>query len=596
MDIFTRLFDTTGFIPRRSCGDWTPQLMAMHRVSDLMIWAAYLAIPLVLITIAFRRRRDIPFRGMFVLFGSFIVACGTSHLMEYIMFDQPLYRLAGVVKLFTAIVSWATVFALVPVVPLALAMRSPDELEEEIQARTVELQEANTVKDELLRREQAARQEAEAAVKQAQMARVQAEEARQMAESARAEAEEARRQSERANRAKDEFLNTLSHELRTPLNSILGWSSLLRAGVLDSSTAEQAMESIERNTQTQAQLVEDLLDVSRITEGKLFLQREPLDFAAIVQVAVNSALPSATVKKLDIAATGSSGNCWVEGDSTRLQQVVWNLLSNAIKFTPQGGRIEVLLRCENEHVVLQVRDNGQGIEPEVLPHIWERFRQADSSTTRAHGGLGLGLAIVRSLVELHGGKVAAWSEGEGKGATFTVELPAGSQQPVPLNPTPATLRGQILMNGATAASIVKNQRTDLTAVREVTENPLRDQRILVVDDEPDTRNLIAMVLEQQGAQVKTADSGTQALELARDWQPQAMVSDIGMPYMDGYQLMQTLREEREETIWPSLALTAYAAGEDREKALAAGFQNHLSKPVEPEHLVQAIRDLLTPPA
>jgi CheY-like chemotaxis protein len=245
-------------------------------------------------------------------------------------------------------------------------------------------------------------------------------------------------------------------------------------------------------------------------------------------------------------------------------------------------------------VVLQVRDNGQGIEPAVLPHIWERFRQADSSTTRAHGGLGLGLAIVRSLVELHSGKVAAWSEGKGTGATFTVELPASNQQPVPLNTTPATLRGQMLMNGAIASDVINNQsaNTDAT-VTEMGEDPLRDQRILVVDDEPDSRNLIAMVLEQQGAQVRTADSATQALELARDWQPHAMVSDIGMPHMDGYQLMRTLREEREEAILPSLALTAYAAGEDREKALSAGFQDHLSKPIDPEHLVQAIRDLLT---
>jgi CheY-like chemotaxis protein len=334
--------------------------------------------------------------------------------------------------------------------------------------------------------------------------------------------------------------------------------------------------------------------VSRITEGKLLLQREPLDFAAIVQVAVNSALPSAAVKKLHIDAPGSAENCWVEGDSTRLQQVVWNLLSNAVKFTPQGGRIEVLLRCENERVVLQVRDNGQGIEPKVLPHIWERFRQADSSTTRAHGGLGLGLAIVRSLVEMHGGSVNASSEGKGMGATFTVELPVNHQQPVPLNTNPATLRGQMLMKGATAASIVKNQRTAPDDELPVAENPLRDQRILVVDDEPDSRNLVARVLEQQGAQVKTADSANQALELARDWQPQAMVSDIGMPSMDGYQLMQRLREQRGEPVWPSLALTAYAAGEDREKALAAGFHDHLSKPVEPEHLVQAMRDLLTP--
>jgi signal transduction histidine kinase/ActR/RegA family two-component response regulator len=555
MDIFTRLFDPGGFIPRRLCGDWTPQLMAMHRVSDLMIWAAYLAIPVVLVTIAFRRRRDIPFRGLFVLFGIFIVACGSSHLVEYIMFTNPLYRLAGVVKMITAIVSWATVFALIPVVPKALAMRTPDELEEEIQLRTIELEEANCAKDELLKREQIARAEAEA-----------------------------------ANRAKDEFLNTLSHELRTPLNSIMGWSSLLRAGVLDAETSEQAIQSIERNTQAQAQLVEDLLDVSRINEGKFVLESKPLDFASTIEAAVDNILPTLAAKNLTVETHIGRENCRVMGDAVRLQQVVWNLLTNASKFTPDGGHIEVSLRCQDEQVLLEIADNGIGIEADTLPHIWERFRQADSSTTRAHGGLGLGLAIVRSIVEMHGGTVQAYSEGENRGATFRVQLPS-LKEPVndatleSTSPLPSSVT-----EVASQSTLTGNVTSGASGVVETAQS-LHDVRILVVDDERDSRNLVAMVLKQQGAQVKTAASAQEALAVARDWQPQAMVSDIGMPQMDGYQLLQALRAAPQST-FPALALTAYASVEARDNALKAGFQQHLSKPVDPEHLLTAVRQLV----
>ncbi len=409
MDFWGRLFDPTGFIPRAQCGAWTPALIWLHNLSDFFIWTAYLAIPIVLMRFAYKRRHELPFAQVFWLFGLFIIACGSTHLMDIILFYNPLYRLSGLIKLITAAASWGTVVALVPIVPRALVMRSPEALQAEIEdrekaeaevrqlneqlerrvlERTSELEAANRDKDELLLREQLARHEAEA-----------------------------------ANKSKDEFLATLSHELRTPLNSMLGWTSLLLSGKLDAKASEQGLETIERSTRLQAQLVEDILDVSRIMAGKLDLQMHPADLASIIEASELAALPNAQAKGIQLETIIEDPSCCVQGDARRLQQIVGNLLSNAIKFSSPGGKVTLRLESRQEQATITVSDAGEGITPTFLPHIFDRFRQADSSSTRSHGGLGLGLAVVRYLVDLHGGTVQAFSEGLGHGATFTVSLP-----------------------------------------------------------------------------------------------------------------------------------------------------------------------------
>jgi len=388
MDFWAKLFDGAGFIPRAQCGEWTTGLIRLHNVSDFLIWTAYLAIPIVLVSFAWRRRNELPFQKIFLLFGLFIVACGTTHLMDIVLFYHPLYRLAGLVKVVTAIASWGTVLALIPIVPRALAMRSPELLEREIEERQSAEEQVRRLNAELEERVRERTAELEA-----------------------------------ANRAKDEFLATLSHELRTPLNAMQGWAGLLRSGQLDANGTTEAIASIERNTKIQTQLVDDILDVSRIITGKLSLDVASIDMADIVRDALAVVRPAAQSKgiQLHLELVPEVGR--VAGDANRLRQVVWNLLSNAIKFTPESGNVALRLQRVDSMVELSVSDNGQGIAPEFLPHVFERFSQADPTVTRIVGGLGLGLAIVRHLVEMHGGRVAVESEGLGHGATFKVFLP-----------------------------------------------------------------------------------------------------------------------------------------------------------------------------
>ncbi len=382
----------------------------------------------------------------------------------------------------------------------------------------------------------------------------------------------ARAEAEKANRVKDEFLAVLSHELRSPLNPILGWAGLLRSGKLDETTTAEALEVIERNAKLQAELIEDLLDVSRILQGKLSLSAHPVALAATIRAALEIVRLPAAAKSIDIEINLTAEMGQILGDATRLQQVFWNLLSNAVKFTPKGGRVTVQLEQVGDRAQITVGDTGKGILADFLPHVFDSFRQADGSTTRQSGGLGLGLAIVQQIVELHKGTVWAESRGEGLGATFTVRLPLMPIQPA-IEPLTASTRS-----------------LDLSGVR-----------VLVIDDEADSLEFIAYVLEQAGASVITATTADEAFAALTQSQLNVILSDIGMPDMDGYRLMQQIRARSpeqggtvlafSEAMLPAIALTAYVAETDQQQAFSAGFQAHLSKPVDPERLVAAVSDL-----
>ncbi len=376
----------------------------------------------------------------------------------------------------------------------------------------------------------------------------------------------ARGAAEAANRIKDEFLAVLSHELRSPLNPILGWSQLLRSRKLDEKTVNHALEIIERNARLQTRLIEDLLDVSRILQGKLSLNVCPLNLTTTIEAALETVRLAAESKSIQIHTTFELNVGQVAGDPNRMQQVVWNLLSNAVKFTPSGGRVEIRLEEIGDSAQIRVIDTGKGIIPEFLPYVFDYFRQADSATTRQFGGLGLGLAIVRYLVELHGGKVFADSLGEGQGATFTVRLPL-----MPICQLPIQDNGQ------------SDISTDLSGMR-----------CLVVDDEPDMRELLAFILEQYGAEVTVVASAGEALRALSQSKPDLLLSDIGMPEIDGYMLMRLVRalEAEQGGRIQAIALTAYAGEFDQRQALSAGFQQHIAKPVEPAELVAAITNLI----
>lgn len=383
----------------------------------------------------------------------------------------------------------------------------------------------------------------------------------------------------RANRLKDEFLATVSHELRTPLNAILGWATMLRSKQLDTATVNRALESIERNARSQNQLINDLLDVSRIITGKLRLNVRPVALVSVIEAAIDSIRPAAEAKNIRLQSVLDPAAGPVSGDPDRLQQVFWNLLSNAVKFTPREGRVQIRLERINSHVEITVSDTGQGIAPQFLPYVFERLQQADSTTTRVHGGMGLGLAIVRHLVELHGGSVYASSEGEGKGATFVVSLPITIFRPE------TTGVGRVHPAVSSAVPL-----TDVPQLKGVT--------VLVVDDEADAREMLAVLLRQSGATVITAASAEEALALltqpAPYQKPDVLVSDIGMPEQDGYMFIRQVRALTPEqgSRIPAIALTAYARTEDRINALSSGFQSHVPKPVEPAEFVTVITSLL----
>jgi PAS domain S-box-containing protein len=424
---------------------------------------------------------------------------------------------------------------------------------------------------------------------------------------------EARRQAQESDRLKDEFLATLSHELRTPLTSILGWATLIRTGDVEEGNFDRAIETIERNARAQARLIDDLLDVSRIITGNLRLDIRPINIVSVVEAAKEGLRPTAEAKRITLQTEFEPESCLVKGDSNRLRQVIWNLVLNAIKFTPRGGRVTVSLECVEPYVRLKVSDTGEGIPPEFLPYVFDRFRQAEGSVTRKQGGLGLGLAVVRHLVELHGGNVMAESGGTGQGSTFTVDLPLAEER---RDPARAEERRREIERRRSAKQRAQASAFDIFGVH-----------VLLVEDDDDTRRLLETMLKRHSAEVTSASSSSEALRVfvrtesgpgspsgQPAWDsgsdrvdaspvstgnvsgrpPDVIISDIGMAEEDGYELLHKVRALPPEQggLVPAIALTGYATRKDRERALAAGYQIHLAKPVEPEDLVRAIASLV----
>jgi PAS domain S-box-containing protein len=386
---------------------------------------------------------------------------------------------------------------------------------------------------------------------------------------------------EEVNRVKDEFLAILSHELRTPLTSILGWARLLRAGKLEKLEHDRAIEIVERNAEAQMKLIEDLLDVSRIITGKLRIEFEPIELAEIVKEGVDEFRPAAEAKGIRLAADIDDAAGPILGDSTRLKQIVANLLSNAIKFTNEGGRIDISLKRTDRHARLRISDNGVGIDPAVLPHIFERFKQADSSNVRMHSGLGLGLAIVNHLVREHSGSVKAESAGQGKGSTFTVDFPV----------VPSDSETEVVRRGNLFSSIAQQLWKD--PAHDPERSALQGITVLLVEDEVDTRDLVTTMLREFGARVIAVNSAKDALASIQQEVPNVMLSDIGMSGENGYDLIRKVRALAPEKggAVPAVALTAYAGPSDRRRALIAGFHVHLAKPVEPDELLAVIASL-----
>lgn len=660
-DFLSKLFDTSDFPPRWRCGVWDDAHGWLHILSDLAIFGAYTAIPLVIAYFVVRRK-DIPFPRIFWLFVIFIFACGTTHLIEAIIFWQPVYRFAGVVKLLTAIASWSTVIALAQIIPKALHLPGlaalNTELTSEIEERKRTEQALRDSQERLrlalaagrmgtwewhvptgevhwspevesihgyragsfpgryedvfkdIHPEDARRVKAsvEGSLKQNKDHGVEYRiilptgetrwiEARgqtfsdmnsspvrmvgicaDITDRKQAEAEResllisertARNAAEQANRMTDEFLSVVSHELRTPLSAILGYSQLLKMDGIDEHELHDAFAAIERNCHAQVQIIDDLLDMSRIISGKLRLNVHPINPAEVITAALETVKPAADAKAVRLEKILDLKAGPVMGDFDRLQQVIWNLVSNAVKFTSKGGTVQVSLEQENSNVEISVTDSGCGIASDFLPHVFERFRQSEDSTTRRHGGLGLGLSIVKQLVELHGGTVRAESGGLNQGAKFVVTLP--------MQVTHSGLEGRDL-------SAVNGESSLFDAP------DLNGLDILVVDDDADTGDIVRRFLTSRGAKVSLARSAQDALNELDDKKPDVIVSDIGMPGMDGYELIRTIRSRTQEQggAIPAVALTAFARSEDRKRALLAGFQSHVAKPIDPGELLAVV--------
>lgn len=395
-----------------------------------------------------------------------------------------------------------------------------------------------------------------------------------------------RAEAEAANRAKDEFLATVSHELRTPLNAMYGWMQVLQRLDYERDSVIRGMEAIDRNIKAQLRLIDDILDVSRIITGKFSLDVRPVDLVLVIEAALDAVRPAAAAKAIELQVRLDATAGPVSGDSQRLQQVIWNLLANAIKFTPKSGHVTIDLKRNDSQVEIAVSDTGQGISAEFLPFVFDRFRQADSSSARQHGGLGLGLAIVRHLVEIHGGTAQAFSDGTGQGATFIIRLPLLALR----KPTPRPPENLVNVAGGMASPDLTNSDGKAGESHVV---KLAGIRVLVVDDETDARETLKLILSECGAEVRIAASAKDALEVVTQWQPDVLVSDIGLPQEDGYALIEQIRALELSLGWsvPAVALTGYARPMDRTQLLAAGYQRYFSKPVEIGELADAIAAL-----
>jgi signal transduction histidine kinase/CheY-like chemotaxis protein len=515
--------------PHGYCYLWLPSLVATHAVSDSLIGLSYVAISVTLIWLAWKARRGLPFSWKFIAFGAFIVACGATHFMGVWTLWRPVFWLAADVKIVTAAASVATALVLPPLVPKVIAF----------------MQAARTSEDRRVELELA----------QGDLERRVSERTADLAN--------ALQRAEEANRAKEAFLATISHELRTPLNAILGWADILERRP-DPTLLKRALPVIRRNAQAQARVVGDLVDVSSIAAGKIRLDLQTADLSALVMTTVDVIRPSADAKRLalDVTVTPS---IIVWGDPARLQQVVWNLLSNAVKFTPEGGSISVVVTTSDAKAHIEVTDSGIGIDTNFLPSVFDRFSQADSSPTRGYHGLGLGLAIVRHLVEMHGGSVYATSPGPYLGSTFTVKIPLQLYGRLPLPETES------------AAAV-----------------DLRGLRVLVVDDDADSRETVSVMLEAAGAATMRANSATTGLERVLEDKVDVIVSDVAMPDRDGVEFIQEVRRLPDEKLrrTPAVALTAFSREEDQRRILSAGFQKYVAKPVTAAKLLQSVAALV----
>jgi signal transduction histidine kinase/ActR/RegA family two-component response regulator len=536
LDFLTRLFDTTGFPPRWHCGEWSNGHGWLHIVSDLAVWGAYFAIPCILAYFVLRRR-NVPFPSIFWLFVAFILACGTTHLMEAIIFWHPLYRLAGVIKLCTAIISWVTIVALVPAIPKALAMRSPEDLEEEIVAR-----------------------------KKAEHALQQANACLEADLTERHRAEEALRE---ASRHKDEFLAMLGHELRNPLVPITNILDRLRLHEAppEGRTA-YALDMIDRQICHLTRIVDDLLDVARISRGVIQLRKEVIDCAEVVREAVEACEPRIDARDQELSVACPMRSLWLQADASRLAQVLGNLLDNASKYTPRGGRIWLTVERDGAAVVLRVRDNGAGIAPDMLNKIFDMFVQSERQLDRSEGGLGLGLFLVRRLVEMHNGTVHATSAGLGEGSEFIVRLPAAVEAPQAAPPVTRF-----------AAKVGD-----------------RHMRVLFVDDDAVIVETMGDLLRDMGYEVRVAHSGREALEVSAGFRPEAVLLDIGMPGMNGYEVARQMRARPETEHASLVAITGYGQEDDRQRAHEAGFDEHLTKPVRAADLQRVLNAVRSEPA
>jgi len=543
-DFFLRLFDTAGFPQRWYCGTgWTPELGWTHIVSDIGVWSAYFTIPLILVFFA-QRRPDLPFRGMFLLFGCFILFCGLTHLMDAAIFWWPAYRLSAMIRLATAVVSWATVIALVPIVPKVLALRSPAELEREIAERRRAEASLLDLQHEL---------EARVQKRTAELTEVN-EKLRQREEQLQAALGEL----QLADQRKDEFLAILAHELRNPLAAVGSGLQLVQLAPNDGSLVRDVAETMNRQFQHVVRLVDDLLDVSRIMRNKIELRPETIELSAVVERALEVSQATIDSQKHTIALILPAKPLQLVADPVRLTQVISNLLTNAAKYTDPGGEISLEARCEQGELALMVRDTGIGISAELLPKVFDMYMQADRGLARSRGGLGIGLPLVKKLVHLHGGTVHAASDGPGKGSAFTVRLPLGCPQTVPAPP----------------------ERDEVS--------PVRPREILMVDDNRDIVDTLASVLRLKGHSVSVSYDGPAALRAIEGNLPEVVVLDLGMPGMDGLEVARRIRSRFDATQVTLIALTGWGGAADRERTLAAGFDYHLVKPLRLEEFEQVL--------